>query len=186
MNQFARLAELKAKIPKILDSPKDEGAIKMMTIRPESNQRKIVQELELNRKLGCVGDIWSSKPSSSTPDGSPHPEKQLTIMNSRCVQAIAGSKDRWSLAGDQVYADLDLSLDNIPPGTQLQMGSAIVEVSAHPHTGCKKFVERFGVDALRFVSSPAGKQNNFRGINAFVVKEGTITSSDTIKKVNAN
>jgi hypothetical protein len=184
MTKHLNLQEMKAKLPTILDSPKDQGSIEMLVIRPKQNHRELVSAIKLSKESGPEGDIWKIKPSSSTPDGSPHPEKQLTIMNSRCIDVLAQKKENWALAGDQIFADLDLSLHNMPAGTRLKLGTAVVEVSAHPHTGCKKFVERFGVDALRFVSSPIGKEKNLRGINAFVVEDGLVGINDVICKLS--
>ena len=117
--------------------------------------------------------------------GEPHPDMQLNIMNARVIALVAGSRDRWALAGDQLYIDLDLSADNLPAGTRLSIGSAIVEVTAVPHTGCGKFAARFGVDAVKFVNSPVGRQLNLRGINAKVIQPGTIRVGDVARKVPA-
>lgn len=118
-----------------------------------------------------------------TPDGSPHPDTQVTLMNSRAIALIAQEKDRWPLAGDQLYVEMDLSAENLPPGTQLAIGQAIVEVTAVPHTGCRQFVDRFGLDAMKFVNSPVGRQLNLRGINTRVVKPGAVRRGDIVRKV---
>jgi MOSC domain-containing protein YiiM len=120
--------------------------------------------------------------SSRTPDGSPHPEMQINIMNSRVIALVAQEKERWSLAGDQLYVDLDISKGNLPVGTQLSIGSAILEVTAPPHTGCHKFVARFGIDAMRFVNSDIGRELCLRGINARVVKGGTVRVGEVARK----
>ena len=133
--------------------------------------------------MGLLGDTWGSRPSSSTPDGSPHPDKQLNVMNSRVIALIAVDRERWPLAGDQLFVDLDLSPANLPPGTRLALGSAVIEVTAPPHTGCQKFVERFGLDAMKFVNSPVGRELNLRGINAKVVQPGPIRVGDAVTKV---
>ena len=120
-----------------------------------------------------------------TVDGSPHPEMQINVMNVRVTALVAQQPDRWALAGDQLYVDLDLSAANLPPGTRLALGSAIIEVSAEPHTGCGQFVQRFGVDAQKFVNSPIGRQMNLRGINAKVVQSGIVCVGDIVRKVPA-
>ncbi|MCX6048050.1 MAG: MOSC domain-containing protein, partial [Chloroflexi bacterium] len=120
---------------------------------------------------------------SRTTDGSSHPDMQLNIMNSRVIALVAQDKDRWALAGDQLFIDLDLSEDNLPPGTQLALGSAVIEVTNQPHTGCAKFVARFGLDAMKFVNSAEQKQLHLRGINAKVVQPGTIRVGDRAKKL---
>jgi MOSC domain-containing protein YiiM len=108
---------------------------------------------------------------------------QLNIMNSRVVGLLAQTKERWPLAGDQLFIDLDLSAANVPPGTQLSLGSAVIEVTAPPHTGCKKFMSRYGQDAMKFVNSPTGKQLHLRGINAKVIRPGVVRVGDSVKKL---
>ncbi|MBX2996887.1 MAG: hypothetical protein KF893_00140 [Caldilineaceae bacterium] len=132
---------------------------------------------------GLVGDNWKARGSSSTDDGSAHPEMQLNLMNARAAALVAQDKSRWPLAGDQLFVDLDLSEKNVPPGTRLAIGSAILEVTPIPHNGCKKFVARFGMDAMKFVNSPVGKDLHLRGINAKVVQPGVIRTGDIVKKI---
>jgi MOSC domain-containing protein YiiM len=108
---------------------------------------------------------------------------QLNIMNSRVIALLAQRRDRWPLAGDQLFVDMDLTADNLPPGTRLTLGSAVIEVTSQPHTGCSKFVERFGVDATKFVNSAERKALNLRGINARVVRRGVIRVGDVLQKI---
>lgn len=110
---------------------------------------------------------------------------QINIMNSRAIALIACERDRWALAGDQLYIDLDLSGSNLPPGTRLELGSAILEITAPPHTGCSKFAARFGVEAVKFVNSVRGRQMNLRGLNARVVKPGAVRKGDIVRKIGA-
>ena len=131
---------------------------------------------------GLVGDTWNVRKSMRTPDGSPHPDMQLNVMSARAAALVAQDKARWPLAGDQLFVDLDLSPENVPPGTRLAVGTAVIEVTDQPHTGCGKFVERFGVDAMKFVNSSLGRQLQLRGINARVVKPGAIRVGDLVKK----
>jgi hypothetical protein len=145
-----------------------------------------LQEGELDPVVGLVGDTWSSRSSSRMPDGSPHPDMQLNIMNARVIALLAQSDDRWALAGDQLYVDLDLAEENLPPGTRLSIGSAVVEVTAEPHTGCGKFLERFGVDAQKFVNSSEGRRLHLRGINARVVTAGIVRVGDRIVKMKGS
>lgn len=178
------LEALMSGLPEIKRSPENHGAIEMIVRRPSENQREILNMGEITNE-GLKGDNWNVKPSSSTPDGSPNREKQITIMNSRAIAEIAGERNRWALAGDQIYADLNLGYENLPPGTQLKLGNAIVEVTAPPHRGCKKFAERFGQDAMRFVNSEAGRELNLRGINCRVIQEGSFIVGDLISKLEA-
>jgi hypothetical protein len=167
----------------ILQSPKDNGVLELIVRRPQVEAREVLQEGELDPAAGLSGDNWKSRGSSSTPDGSANPEMQLNIMNSRVAALLAQTKERWPLAGDQLYVDLDLSMENLPPGTRVAIGSAVIEVTSPPHTGCKKFMARYGVDALKFVNSPTGKQLHLRGVNAKVIQPGVIRVGDVAKKL---
>ncbi len=177
------MPELEAGLDHIRAAPKDEGVLLLIARRPRVEQREILEEGELNAAEGLAGDSWRHRGSSRTPDGSPHPEMQLNIMNARATNLVAQDKSRWHLAGDQLYIDMDLGAENLPAGTRLAIGSAITEVTPPPHTGCVKFVSRFGVDAMKFVNSPVGRELNLRGINARVVHPGTIRVGDLVKKI---
>ena len=175
--------ELEAGLDDIRHSPKDEGVLEMIVRRPMENEREVLDEGVLDLTQGLIGDNWKTRGSSGTTDGFGHPEMQLNIMNSRAIALVAQNKDRWKLAGDQLFIDLNLSDENLPAGSRLKIGAAIIEITPIPHNGCVKFKERFGVDAVRFVNSPAGKQLHLRGINAKVVKSGMISVGDIVKKI---
>lgn len=175
--------ELDDGLDEIRRSPKDEGVLKLIVRRPEVEAREVMEEALLDTAEGLVGDSWKNRSSSRTQDGSPHPDMQLNIMNARVINLLAQGKERWQLAGDQLFVDMDLSLENLPPGTQIALGAAVIEVTAQPHTGCQKFAARFGTDALKFVSSREGRQLNLRGINAKVVRPGMIRVGDVLKKL---
>jgi hypothetical protein len=177
------MEELEAGLDEIRQSPKDEGLLELIVRRPLTDVREVLEEGELHLAEGLVGDSWSKRGSSRTSDGSAHPEMQLNIMNARAIALIAQHKDIWPLAGDQLFIDMDLSAENLPAGTRLALGSAVIEVTAQPHTGCKKFVARFGLDAMKFVNSAVGKQLNLRGINAKVVQPGAIRVGYTVRKI---
>jgi hypothetical protein len=178
------MTELEAGIQSIYQSPKDNGVLKMIVRRPETDEREVIGQGELDLSEGLLGDNWRSRGSKHTMDGSANIDSQITIMNSRTIDLVAQSENRWALAGDQLYIDLDLSADNLPPGIRLAIGSAVIEVSAVPHTGCKKFSSRFGVEAMKFVNSPEGKRLHLRGINTRVVQAGVIHVGDAVKKIN--
>lgn len=178
------MAELEASLARIRQSPQDNGVLKMIVRRPRDDEREILESGELDLSQGLVGDNWKARGSKHTPDGSANLHAQITVMNSRTIELLARAEERWSLAGDQLYLDLDLSDDNLPPGTRLAIGSAVIEVSAVPHTGCKKFSTRFGVDAMKFVNSAEGKRLHLRGINARVVEAGVIRVGDVVRKVH--
>ena len=167
----------------IREAPRDRGTLEMIVARPSVGERVIVETAVLDARVGLIGDTWSVRPSSKTPDGSPHPEKQVTLINARAIAVIAGDRSRWPLAGDQLYVDLDLGTENLPPGTRLAIGPAVIEVTAPPHTGCAKFSARFGADVLRWVNTPIGRALNLRGIHARVVTGGAIARGDTITRI---
>ena len=175
-------AELNAGLAHILESPSDVGVLKMIARRPAIEARELLEEAELSLTEGLVGDNWGTRGNQMSPKRTPNPDTQLTLMNARVADLVATTQDRWPLAGDQLYVDFDLSLNNLPAGTRLSIGSAIIEVTNEPHTGCKKVVERFGMNAMEFVNSPQGKQHCLRGINTRVVQAGTIHIGDQITK----
>ncbi len=185
MSTIAHLttAELEAGLEVVRQAPKDGGRLEMIVRRPRTDGREVLEEAELDLEVGLVGDNWLERGSSRTADGSAHPEMQLNVINARLLDLVAQDKARWQLAGDQLIVDFDLSEENIPAGTQLAIGSAVIEVTAQPHTGCQKFVARFGREAMLFVNSPVGKQLHLRGINARVVQPGTIRRGDEVRKV---
>ena len=176
------LAELEAALPSALQSPTENGTLDLIVCRPAVGRRDVLVAAELTLETGLVGDTWNIRSSRLTADGSPHPDTQINVMNSRVIAMIAGEESRWGLAGDQLYVDLDLSERNLPPGTQLSIGSAVIEVTSQPHTGCAKFVQRFGVDAMKFVNSPKGRELRLRGLNARVVVAGQIRTGDRVRK----
>ena len=181
--KYLTTEEIEAGLDYIRQSPKDMGILQLIVRRPQISEREVLEIGELNTEVGLVGDTWNIRPSSRTADGTPHPEMQINIINSRTIDLLAQDESRWKLAGDQLYLDLDLSAENLPPGTQISIGSAILEVTAQPHTGCKKFIERFGLEAMKFVNSAVGRELNMRGINAKVVLSGTIKKGDLVRKV---
>lgn len=170
-------SELEAGLDGIRNSPKDNGIVELIVTRPASGLRETPDRAHLDPGAGMIGDNWVIRETS------PDPATQLTVMNARVIALIAPDPVRRPLAGDQLYVDLDLAGDNLPAGTRLEIGDAVIEVSAEPHTGCGKFVERFGVDAMKFVNSPLGRQLHLRGINARVIRAGVVRLGDRARKV---
>lgn len=174
--------ELDAQLDHLRAAPVDDGVLELVVCRPALDQRQVLEVGLLNRTDGLVGDTWSQRPSRRTADGGPHPDMQLNIMGARVARLLAGTDDRMTLAGDQLYVDLDLSADALSAGTRLAIGSAVVEITDQPHTGCAKFADRFGPDALRFVNSPVGKELRLRGVNAKVVVDGEVRAGDRVHR----
>lgn len=175
--------ELEGGLEDIRRSPKDRGTLNLIVRRPETGEREVLAEGTLEITEGLLGDNWLIRGNRKTADGAADPDMQLNIMNSRVIALLAQEPGRWALAGDQLYIDMDLSKKNLPAGTRISLGSAIIEVTPPPHTGCKKFVARFGLDAVLFVNSGLGKQINLRGINAKVVQAGIIRVNDIAEKL---
>lgn len=175
---------LEAGLPHIQQSPIDNGTVDLIVRRPAVSEREILDVAELSLDEGVVGDSWNQRSSKRTGDGSPHPDMQLNIINARLSRLVAGDNDEdRALAGDQLHVDLDVSSTNLPAGTRLAIGDAVIEVTDQPHTGCPKFAARFGATALRFVNIGVGKELRLRGVNAKVVTPGTIRRGDTITKL---
>lgn len=170
--------ELEAGLDGIRQSPRDAGVLRLIVRRPSVNEREIVEHGELTTASGLAGDTWKNRGKN------PHPDVQLTLMNARAIQLIAGDETKWPLAGDQLFVDFDLSISNLPAGSRLAIGSAIIEVTAEPHTGCSKFVARFGQDARQFVNSKEGLALRLRGANAKVVRDGQIRQGDSVRKAD--
>jgi MOSC domain-containing protein YiiM len=176
MTVYAAPEELEAGLDEIKRSPTGEGTVELVVRRPREGEREVLEEGILDTALGLVGDRWSRKTSA-------HPDTQLTLMNARAIAVIAGDRERWALAGDQLYVDLDLSVENLPPGTRLEVGTAVLEVADELHTGCAKFTDRFGSAAIRFVNKSPGRELRLRGMYAKVVEPGTVRPGDSIRKL---
>jgi hypothetical protein len=181
--EHATRDELEAGVGEVRRSPADAGVLELIVRRPAEGEREVLDEAALDVAGGLVGDNWVTRGSRSMPDGSSNPDAQVTVMNARSVALVAGPRERWPLAGDQLYVDLDLSEDNAPAGTRLAVGDAVLEVTAEPHTGCAKFSARFGSDALRFINSPTGRSLHLRGVNTRVVVPGVIRRGDAVRKL---
>jgi MOSC domain-containing protein YiiM len=178
--------ELVAALDTVRASPPDQGVVELIVRRPAVDQREVLDQADLTEDAGIIGDTWRGRGSKHTPDGSAEANRQITIMNARAIALFAGDdRTRWAEAGDQLFIDLDLSDANLPTGSRLQLGTAVVEITVEPHNGCAKFADRFGVEAARFVNSPEGKELHLRGVNARVVQAGTVAAGDRVTKVAA-
>lgn len=168
--------ELEAGLGHIEAAPRASGVVMMVVRRPSSGEREVLDVARLDPDEGLVGDRWRHGKA-------PQRDEQLTLMSVRVIELLAGDRALWPLAGDQLFVDLDLSVANLPVGTRLAVGDAVIEASPVPHNGCKKFRTRFGLDAMRFVASPRGKQLQMRGINARVITAGNVCPGDAIRKL---
>jgi hypothetical protein len=167
----------------ILGSPKEAGDLRMIVARPNPGERRCLERGELSPEGGLIGDRWLATSWLKLPDGSPDPAVQVTLMNARCIELVAGGRDYWPLAGDNLFVDFDLSFENLPTGSQLEIGPCLLEITEPPHTGCAKFKHRYGIAALAFVNSAEGKRHRLRGAHARIVRGGTIATGDQIRRI---
>ena len=178
--EFRTTDQLQAGLAEVERSPIDDGTLELIVQRPATDEREVLDEAALSATEGLVGDSWNQRGSLRTDDGGPHPDMQLTIINSRFLALIAGDPERMVLAGDQLAVDLSLGSDDLPPWSLLRIGDSVIEVTDQPHTGCAKFTKRFGLDVFHFLETDVGQAMNLRGINARVVVPGTIRRGDRI------
>lgn len=183
MTRHKTMEELKAGLPEILKSPQDNGEVKAVVVRPGSCERNMVPSCDVSLEGGVLGDHWAKGCWKTTDDGEPHPDVQICIMNSRCIELIAGDQSNWAPAGDNLFVDMDLSPENLPPGQRVAVGSAIIEITDTPHKGCQKFIDRYGRDACVFVNLGDGDKYKLRGIYARTFEAGTISVGDTFRKL---
>jgi MOSC domain-containing protein YiiM len=176
--EHATTEELLSGLDHVRASPAERGTLELIVRRPIENEREILEEGELDTEIGLVGDRWHL-------GSSPTNDSQLTVINSRLAHLVARTRERWPLAGDQLYVDLDLSVENLPTGARLAVGEAVIEVSPAPHTGCAKFTARFGSDAVKLVNKGQGRELRLRGMNARVVTPGTVRVGDAVVKLGS-
>jgi MOSC domain-containing protein YiiM len=183
MRDHLTFDELMAGLPHIASSPTHDGMLKAIVIRPRKGERQSLAQCELSPEGGVHGDNWVNECWLTLPDGASHPDVQVSLINARAIQLLAGEEDRWSLAGDNLIVDFNLHVDNVPPGQRLQIGSVVLEMSAQPHKGCKKITQLFGDGAFPFLNSKEGKDLQLRGIYAKVIEGGTVQVDDIITKI---
>ncbi len=177
MNEILHLSrdELELGLEEIARSPADNGVVEMIVARPAVNERLVLEVADLDVATGLAGDCWCRNDKN--------PETQLTLINSRLIALVARERERWPLAGDQLFVDVDLGLENLPAGTRIEVGTALLEVTAEPHLGCRKFARRYGTPAMQFVNSDEGKRLRLRGVNAKIVRSGSVRVGDLVRKL---
>ncbi len=173
--------EIEECIVKVFASPKDEGAVEAIFIRPKMNERKSLQEAQLSPEKGVEGDRWVNLCWVKLKDGSSDPRAQVSLFNSRLMRLIAPDKKFWALSGDNFIVDFDLSAFH--PGQKINLGEAVIEVSDLPHTGCKKFAARYGAAVKNYLDSPKGQNLNLRGVYARILKAGKVSVGDTLNRI---
>ena len=181
-------AELEARIDHLRAAPAERGTLDLVVRRPANAEREVLAEGVLDAADGLIGDNWLARATSRALAEGRHLKAQVTVMSSRMIRLLADSDEERALAGDQLYVDLDISYANLPAGSRIALGDpdnggAVIEVSAKPHTGCAKFVRRFGQEAVSFVNSDVGKEMRLRGLNARVVTGGTVRPGDKVRRM---
>ena len=174
--QRLSVTQIEAQMDQLAQSPQDLGVLEYIVLRLPDEQRATPKEAEVSPDGGLEGDRWA-RPNS------PNPGAQISVMNSRFLRIIAGDDTRMPLAGDNLLVDIDLSEENLPAGTQLQIGTATFEVTEVPHTGCQKFERRYGKDALEFVNGETYKSQRLRGLFIRTIQAGKIQVGDSIRKL---
>jgi hypothetical protein len=181
---FPTAAELGAALDQLRAAPNGAGTLALVVRRPRHAARELLDEGVLDEAAGLVGDNWLSRATSRALAEGRHLDAQVTVMSSRMVALLADTDEDRVMAGDQLYVDFDLSHDHLPAGTRIAIGDdAVLEVSAKPHAGCKKFLARFGPDAVAFVNSDEGTRLRLRGLNARIVTGGVVCPGDVVRRL---
>jgi len=181
--QYPTETGLAARLDHLHQAPASGSPVTHLIRRPATDERELLAEAELTSAAGLVGDRWAKTCSHKLPSGELNPDSQITIMSTRMLKLLTDDRSRWPLAGDNLLLDLDLSDTNLPVGQRLRVGTAVLEITERPHTGCAKFSKRFGPDALRFVNSPEGRKLRLRGVHAQVVTSGRVRVGDRVEKL---
>lgn len=172
IDRFRTADDLRRALADLPAAPKDSGRVASIVRRMDLGRREAPDRLLLTPDAGVPGDAWSRQRR-------PDPDAQIAVMQADVARLIANGQP-LELFGDQLFLELDLSVDNLPPGSRLRVGGATVEVTPMPHNGCRKFRARFGPDAVELVSDPQLRHRNLRGIYLRVVEPGDVAIGDSV------
>jgi MOSC domain-containing protein YiiM len=172
-SRFLPFVELERRLDLISPTPTEAGHVAFVMVRGDGGRRELPSRIQLSRDGGVVGDAWSRK-------AQPDPQMQIAVMQARVAELIANGQP-LALFGDCLHLDLDLSQSNLPPGSQVRIGGAILLVTPAPHNGCRKFQARFGPDALRLVAGKTLRHRNLRGIYMRVMEPGEVALNDPVQ-----
>lgn len=173
--RYRTLEQLEQSLEALLPAPKDSGRVVLIVVRRERGRRDTPDSVHVTPAEGVPGDSWGRQRA-------PHWAMQIAVMQRDVAEVIANGQ-ALELAGDNLFVDLDLSVSNLPPGSRVRVGGALLEVTSMPHDGCRKFQARFGPDALRLVAKPELRRRNLRGIYMRVVQGGEIRRGDGIEVI---
>lgn len=177
------LAELQAALPEVMAAPKDHGIIHSLCLRPEPNQRQMVGQITLTVDQGIPGERWLTAPWLTLADGTPDPRIQVSVLSTRVMDLVWRNRQTSPHPGDPIVADMDLSQANLPVGSRLQVGTAVIEVSDAFNDGCVKWKTRYGTAAKDWITLPDNRALRIRGILCRVVQNGVLRLSDRLIKL---
>ncbi|MFT6089771.1 MAG: hypothetical protein ACJAWM_001153 [Sulfitobacter sp.] len=179
----ATTAECEAALEHILAAPDSGAVIGQLCFRPDFEQRSFPDTLEMTVKHGITGERWTKKPWLTLPNGDPDPRIQVSILSQRVMDLCWRDRENTVHPGDPIVVDMDLSAANLPVGTRLSAGSAILEVSDKFNTGCIKWHDRYGNDSLRWINKADHREYRLRGILCKIVQDGTVKVGDQLIKL---
>jgi hypothetical protein len=175
--------ELAAALPAILAAPRDAGVTRLLCSRPKPNHRTFPQTLTFTRASGVAGDFESSRPWLTLPDGSPDPRNQVSIMSWQVLDLVWRDRDRVAHPGDNIAVDMNLTAHNLPVGTLLAAGTAILRVSDEPNDGCVKWKVRSGRAAYDWSTRDDHLPLRLRGVYCSVEQDGEMHLGDTLRRL---
>ncbi len=181
--KYVTLNDIESRMPWVLNSPGNKGRVELIVVRPQTNEREVLSHALFSPETGVAGDNWQNQCWKTLANGQADPVVQVAIMNARMIDVLTRDKSQWPLAGDQLFVDLDLSVNNLSPGTQLHIGTAVLEITAEPHRACSKFEQRFGKVARQYVNSAQGDMHRLRGVYAKIILTGEVSTGDVIHKL---
>jgi len=181
MTTQATKEDLMAALPHVLAAPRDTGPVSMLCLRPAIGQRTFPDRITMTRNQGIPGERWLTTPWLRLPDGAPEPAIQVSILPVRVMNLVWRDRTATPHPGDPIVADLDMSEANLPEGTLLQAGSAVLRVSSVWNDACVKWKVRYGVAAKDWIVAPGHKELRLRGVLCSVETDGEFCLGDVIR-----
>jgi hypothetical protein len=178
---FASADDLRAGMPHVLAAPKSDAPITMLCFRSDFGMREFPEHLTMTRAGGIPGERWLNHPWLKLPDGSPDPRIQVSILPLRVLDLVWRDRVGTVHPGDTIVADLDMTQANLPAGTLLQAGTAVLRVSDEPNDGCVKWKARYGAAAMDWIVAPEHAGLRLRGVLCSIEQDGVVAGADRIK-----
>ncbi|MFT5632095.1 MAG: hypothetical protein ACI9HB_003282 [Gammaproteobacteria bacterium] len=178
-----RLAECEDALSTILAAPKSGAIVEQLCLRPGFSERSFPELLELTVAGGIIGERWTKAPWLTLSDGTPDPRIQVSILSKRVMDLCWRDRENTHHPGDTMIVDMDLGVENLPNGTRLGIGSAVVEVSDKFNTACIKWQGRYGAESLRWLNLRKNRDYRLRGILCRIVQDGVVRLGDELARV---